>query len=163
VSDRFVRKVRRITMDWTVEVQSLLDRERRRLDKEARRLRRSDPELAERLRAAIADSAVDDAEWPNQAVRLLAVLRDAGAKGLGNPALRDEVLRTVDRGARRVETLDPPPEDASWHVAVVAAQRSYETALRQFYDASSPSDVSAAADRVEQARRAINESIASGA
>jgi hypothetical protein len=166
VSDRFDRKIRRATMDWTVEVQSLIDREHRRLEKVVRRLRRNDPELAERLRSALAEVVVDDEAWPQRTARLLRVAHDSKAADLHNQQYRDEVVRAVERGVGRVARLEPPTGRASWHAAVVTAQREYEVAMRQFFAASGGRDetaLAAAAHRVEQARRAIDASMSAAA
>ena len=73
MSDRFVREVWRITGDWTVDVQLVVDRERRRIEKAVRNLRRSDPALADRLtdEAAVAAAyeRIDEAHGAQRRAR----------------------------------------------------------------------------------------------
>lgn len=58
-----------------------------------------------------------------------------------------------------MEQLEPPAELASWHAAVLASQRRYVAAMRQFQQAGTGRDASAvaeAAERVEHARKAVD-------
>jgi hypothetical protein len=82
VSERFVRKVSRITLDWSVQAQSVIDRELRHRQKAVRRLRKTDPGLGEELRAALADGVVETDDWPQRSARWFALVLEAGAAGL---------------------------------------------------------------------------------
>jgi hypothetical protein len=64
--ERFVRKVSRITLEWSVEAQSLIDARERRWAKAVRRLRRHDAELASRLEAGFERTLFPVARRPYQ-------------------------------------------------------------------------------------------------
>jgi hypothetical protein len=74
---------------------------------------------------ALADGVVETDDWPQQSARWFALVLEAGATGLRNPAYLDEVARIVDRGVDRVEALAPPAAVAAQHAALVRAQRKY--------------------------------------
>jgi hypothetical protein len=159
VSERFVRKVSRLTLDWSVQAQSVIDRELRHRQKAVRRLRKTDPGLAEELRAALADGVVETDDWPQRSARWFALVLEAGAAGLRNPGYLDEVARLVDRGIDRVEALAPPAAVAAEHAALVRAQRGYAAAVRELGGAAAGEDVeafAAAAERVQRSRTAID-------
>jgi len=163
VSERFVRRVRRRTLDWSVEAQSLIDKHGRARAKLVRRLRRDDPELAARLATALEDARVETDDWPERAVAWFVAALDARA---AVPELRGDqpdleaAIHVIERGVDRVAALDPPPELATEHAALVSAQREYAAATRQLYEATAGTDAAAvrsAADRVQHARAAIDD------
>jgi hypothetical protein len=175
VTDRFVRKVSRITRDWAVEAQSLIDARYRRTAKTLRRLRRHDPELATRLEAAIERARVEGDGHPERILRTFELFVEAERDAEGeaatilakleaeSPGYMEEVVRTVERGVERVAALSAPSDIAAEHAALVAAQREYVEALRRLvaaYAGDAVTAVAAAVDDVERTRTKIDAAFA---
>jgi hypothetical protein len=169
VSDRFLRKVSRIMLDWSVEAQSLVDARYRRSAKALRRLRRHDPELATRLEAATERAHAGDAtaeqmlgsfrqfaeaerEAQGDAAAILAKLRSE------IPSYLEDFIRTVTRGADRLAALEPPTGLVHEHAALVAAHSEYVASLHRLaaaYTSDSMTDVTAALDEALRARTTL--------
>ena len=175
MNHRFLRKVSRITLDWSVEAQSLVDARYRRSAKALRRLRRHDAELATRLEAAFERARVDDDARLERTLQWFQRFVEAEREAEGDaegilaelraevPGYMEEFIRTVSRGVDRVEALAAPPELAGEHASLVAAQREYVTSLHRLADAytgDSIAPVTAAVEDAERARAAIDTAMA---
>jgi hypothetical protein len=76
VNERYLRKISRLVLDWSVEAQLLIDARLRRWAKAVRRMRRHDAGLAARLEAELERARVDSEGRPEDFARMFRVIRD---------------------------------------------------------------------------------------